>query len=194
MEAKDLRDQIPYYLTAAAAEGLLQELEKYKPHTNIYASAQNEDLLQGDAWSKLTIFDFESSTVRKIKGIVVSNSCDISKDNAREIPPRLSFAPIVKLSKIQSLYEQSGKDAQAVQSKINAIREQRNTSMFYLPAGISLDEDYVALLSEISSFPLSMFLEEEGRSRFVTLNMVGFYLFLFKLSIHFCRFHENVER
>jgi len=97
MEAKDLRDQIPYYLTAAAAEGLLQELEKYKPHTNIYASAQNEDLLQGDAWSKLTIFDFESSTVRKIKGIVVSNSCDISKDNAREIPPRLSFAPIVKL-------------------------------------------------------------------------------------------------
>jgi len=66
--------------------------------------------------------------------------------------------------------------------------------MFYLPAGISLDEDYVALLSEISSFPLSMFLEEEGRSRFVTLNMVGFYLFLFKLSIHFCRFHENVER
>jgi hypothetical protein len=75
-----------------------------------------------------------------------------------------------------------------------AIREQSITSIFYLPKGAALDAEHIALLDDLHTVPLGYFSGKEERSKLFTLGMTGFYLFLFKLSVHFCRFHESVPR
>jgi hypothetical protein len=42
--------------------------------------------------------------------------------------------------------------------------------------------------------PLHAFSEDGERRKLVTLNQLGFYLFVLKLSIHFCRFAEGISR
>lgn len=194
MELQSIKDQIPYYLTQEAAKGLLDELKNYSDKTDFYTSRYPEEFLQGDGWHGFTVFDFHTSAGRPVKAMVLSNSCDISTDNAREMPSKITFVPLIKFNKLQKLFEDAGKDPQAVQQKMLSIREQKNTSFFFLPAQSSLPEDYVAWLSDVHSMPSSVFIDNAKRSKFFTLNMTGFYLFLFKLSIHFCRFHENLDR
>lgn len=71
---------------------------------------------------------------------------------------------------------------------------QITTELFYLPRGSNLDDDYVALLDDIHTAPFPQFQRQKDKQKLFTLSQVGFYLFLFKLSIHFCRFHENIDR
>lgn len=194
MEFQSIKDQIPYYLTQEAAKGLLNELRNYSDKTDFYTSRYPDEFLQGDGWQGFTIFDFHTNEGRPVKAMVLSNSCDISTENAREMPSKITFVPLIKFNKLQKLFEAAGKDPQAVQQKMLAIREQKNTSFFFLPAQTSLPEDYVAWLSDVHSMPSSIFIDGAKRSKIFTLNMTGFYLFLFKLSIHFCRFHENLDR
>ena len=66
--------------------------------------------------------------------------------------------------------------------------------MFYLPKGGALEDEYVALLDDLHSIPAHAFERVAEKKKLFTLSMVGFYLFLLKLSVHFCRFHENVAR
>ena len=53
------------------------------------------EMLQGDGWRGFQIFSFKSGNVNAARGIVLSNSCDVSAENARVLPPKLTFAPIV---------------------------------------------------------------------------------------------------
>ena len=67
----------------------------------------------------------------------------------------------------------------------------------YVAAGLEqaqgghLEEDYVVLLDDLHSIPLA---SHPGDQKLFTLSMAGFYLFIFKLSVHFCRLHEHVDR
>jgi hypothetical protein len=81
-----------------------------------------------------------------------------------------------------------------INDKLTSIRKQRITSLFYLPRGGGLDADHIAVLDDLHAIPLATFLEEGERRKLFTLGQMGFYLFLFKLSIHFCRFQEGVIR
>ncbi|MGZ5601252.1 MAG: hypothetical protein ACXWFX_11735, partial [Methylobacter sp.] len=57
-----------------------------------------------------------------------------------------------------------------------------------------LESDHIVLLDDLHTLPVKLFCEKNDREKQFTLSQAGFYLFLFKLSIHFCRFHENVLR
>lgn len=194
MDFQTIKDQIPYYLTRQAADGLIKELESYNGNTAFYTNRYPSDFLQGDGWRGFEIFDFEVDAKRTIRGIVVSNSCDISTDNPRDIPAKVSFVPIFKLKNLKAIFENSGMDPKVCASKIQAIKEQKNTSFFFLPAQGAIQEEYVAFFSDIYSMPTHKFFQNTTKTKLFTLNMTGFYLFLLKLSIHFCRFHENVDR
>lgn len=194
MELQSIKDQIPYYLTQEAASGLLEELKNYSDKTEFYTSRYPSELLQGDGWQGFTLFDFNTNSGRSVKAIVLSNSCDISTENARDVSPKITFVPLIKFSRLQKIFEDAGKNPAAVEQKMLAIREQKNTSFFFLPAQTSLTEDYVAWLSDVHSMPSANFIANTSKAKVFTLNMTGFYLFLFKLSIHFCRFHENLDR
>ncbi len=71
------------------------------------------------------------------------------------------------------------------------MRAQEVTNVFYLPAGGPFEEEHIVLLDNVHSMPFAA--HDEGEKLF-TLSMAGFYLFAFKLSVHFCRLQENVDR
>jgi len=165
--------------------------------TGYYLSASQdnfaENRLQGDGWRGLPLFSFTSGEKKDVRGILLSNTCDVSPENDRMLPPKLVFAPIIKLSAIEARFIARGISPAQVAGKVKAIKEQISTSIFYLPVGGPLEEDYVALLDDVHSAPVSAH-ENDNKEKLFTLSMAGFYLFVFKLSVHFCRLQENVDR
>lgn len=188
-----IQDHIPYYLTIPQREGLIKALSEFPDNFNYYMDGRDNDLLQGDGWSGFQLFKFPSGECANVFGVVLSNSCDVSSENKRALPVSIVFAPVLRLEDYRALLERAGVSVQAIRAKIESIRLQRVTEIFYLPAK-GEEGECIVLFSDLHSMPYSAFesLEEKGK-RF-TLSMCGFYLFLLKLSIHFCRFHENVER
>lgn len=200
-DAEALQKQIPYYLTAEPAQKVLvAELKAlsegattkgyfiprgYAPHATA--------MLQGDGWRGFQVFSFATGNRNAVRGIVLSNSCDVSLENERVLPPRVTFAPIVKLSKIQQRFAASGLNGEQIESRLQAIRSQSITNIFYLPKDGPLEDEYIALLDDLHSMPVEAHNKDTAEKLF-TLSMVGFYLFVFKLSVHFCRLHENVDR
>lgn len=55
-------------------------------------------------------------------------------------------------------------------------------------------DECIALLDDLHTIRLDSFEGIQERNKILTLNQIGFYIFLFKLSVHFCRFHEEVDR
>ena len=194
-----LKTQIPYYLTAEPDQKeLLSNLQALNrgAEKGYYISAAKDtgpnSILQGDGWQGFQLRSFKTGKKREVRGIVLSNSCDISTDNERDIPQKLIFAPIIKLSAAIALYKKRNPAEDAIKAKIAAVKSQSVTNIFYLPAGAQLNEDYVAFLDDLHSIPTEYLLSK--KNKLFTLSMAGFYLFAFKLSVHFCRLQENIDR
>ncbi len=191
---ESIQDQIPYYLTQEAKQNLVKELNNFSDKTNYFTNRYPQDVLQGDGWSYLPVINFESGERKSIKGILLSNSCDIDPCNKRELPTKITFAPIIRLNQYEKLLITKIAEPERVSAKISSIRAQHITNLFYLPKGGALDDEYIALLSELHTIPYKIFIEQKCQKKLFTLSQIGFYLFLFKLSVHFCRFHENIDR
>lgn len=194
-----LWQQIPYYLTAdPARKELFANLTSLNEGADRGYFIQSgfdpyaERMLQGDGWQGLSLYSFVSESVMSVRGVVISNSCDVAPENGRAIPPRLTFAPLVKLSAIEARFRDFGLAHDQVEAKIAAIRSQSVTSIFFLPAEPPLKEEYAVLLDDIHSIPAAE-VQTAGK-KIYTLSMAAFYLFIFKLSIHFCRLQEGVDR
>lgn len=192
MVIDNIGDHIPKYLTSGKKEELAAALRDFE-NRPYYADRDTVEVLQGDGWAGLEIINFDSGNRDAIKGIVLSNSCDLDPGNRRDVPPRLVFAPLVAVDAYVALLRDKLPN-DVIDQKIDAIRKQRVTSIFFLPQNGHLDREYIALLDDIHNIPFARFESGETKSRFFTLNQLGFYLFVLKLSIHFCRFQENIER
>jgi len=191
---EDIKEHIPYYLTQEAKDGLVKALEGFPWKMNYYTSNYQGEMLQGDGWNSLDIINLQTAERKSIKGIILSNSCDISPDNPRDIPAHIVFAPIIPLSLYEGLLVQRGIDPEKLLSKISSIKQQKVTSLFYLPKGGGLESEHIAVLDDLHTLPAHYFNKKNDKKKEFTLSQAGFYLFLLKLSIHFCRFHENVLR
>ncbi|OGP86094.1 MAG: hypothetical protein A2V87_11215 [Deltaproteobacteria bacterium RBG_16_58_17] len=185
-----IQNQIPYYLTQRDKEALVKELKNFKSIT-YYINLHPAVALQGDGWSELGLIRYETGERKQVRGIVLSNSCDIDPTNKMDIPAKLLFAPIIKLKAYAGLLEKANIPREKIFGKFNSIREQRVTTLFYLPKGAGLEDEYIALLDDIHSLPLTAFFEQKNRTKLFTLSLAGFYLFVLKLSVHFCRFSEE---
>lgn len=191
---ESIKEQIPYYLTQEAKDNLIKALERFPRQIDYYLDRYWEELLQGDGWTSVEVIRFDDGDRKFVRAILLSNSCDIAAENKRDLPAKLTFATIIKLNRYLDLLKSAGLDYQQIESKITAIKEQRVTSLFYLPKGANLDDEYVALLDDLHTVPFNAFRLKADRQKLFTLDQVGFYLFLLKLSVHFCRFHEEVPR
>src|SRR5258706_5617636 len=193
MSLEGFEDHIPKYLSSADQAELVSQLRDFE-NRNYYTTLFPTDLLQGDGWSGFDIISLADGKRDKIKGIMISNSCDVDPGNKRDLPTRILFAPLIKLGAYVDLLTRANVNPGQIETKIEAIRRQRVTSLFFLPRGGTLDEDHIALLDDLHNVPLKMFEGSEVRSKLFTLSQVGFYLLVFKISIHFCRFSENLSR
>lgn len=191
---ESIKEQIPYYLTQEAKDNLIKALERFPRQIDYYLDRYWKELLQGDGWTSVEVIRFDDGDRKFVRAVLLSNSCDIAAENKRDLPAKLTFATIIKLNRYLDLLKSAGLDYQQIKSKITAIKEQRVTSLFYLPKGANLDDEYVALLDDLHTVPFNAFRLKADRQKLFTLDQVGFYLFLLKLSVHFCRFHEEVPR
>ncbi len=191
-------EHIPFYLTQDkdAKNGFVKNLEDFPNNINYYTSYYPNDELQGDGWEGLDIVNVVTSERRRVLGIILSNSCDISTENKRDLPPNILFSPIVELKRYRNMLIKEGITESQIDSKFEAIKKQKVTSLFYLPTIGNFPESIV-IFDDVRSLPMSYFQVKKSSKeikKVFTLSQFGFYLFLFKISIHFCRFHEKVLR
>ncbi|MFC5498113.1 hypothetical protein ACFPOE_11255 [Caenimonas terrae] len=195
VDAETLTDYLPYYLTREEREGLLKELAEWPRQISYYLSGLEDEVLQGDAWTSLPIRHSETGELARVTGIILSNSCSIDPSNDRAMPAKVVVAPLVELDRYREVLIAAGFAPDAITGRIDAIKEQRVHNIFFLPAGAQLSTDHLAYLDDLYSFPAAKLTGPERSNRkLATLATTGFYLFIFKLSIHFCRFSENVSR
>lgn len=200
LDAETLRRQIPFYLTAEDQKILLAELTaisgsgKVEYLLGAYRDSLKDVMLQGDGWRGFQLLLFETGERRSVRGIVLSNSCDVDPDNPRDVPARVIFVPLVRLAAFKAILDVSGIGAERVAAKLAAIKAQRTSNIFYLRAGGALKEDYVARFDDVHNMPVAAHAKSEDREKLFTLSNVGFYMLVLKLSVHFCRLQEKVNR
>lgn len=188
------RDNLPYYLTGERKDGFLRHLADFqlgKP-VNYFQSSDDAEIFQGDVTSGFVVSNIETQQFKRVQGIAISNSCDISRENERELQVSIVFAPTVSLENFHMSLIKSGVDRERADQKLKEIRGQRITDLFYLP-NTEESPELIAMLSKVSSMPFMVY-EKNGPKISHRLSQLGHYLFLFKLSFHFCRFHEEIDR
>jgi hypothetical protein len=191
-----IRDHLPYYLTEQAKTGVLRELEHFHLGEMQYylLNRYQEEMLQGDGWQRLQLRNFDTGEKIFINGTVLSNTCDITPDNRRDFPIKIIFAPLISLATYVAMLQRAEVRQDSIDAKITAISGQRVTNLFYVPAGGGLAEEHIVLLDDVHTMPATVYEAEKKNGKIFTLSQAGFYLFILKLSMHFCRFHENVAR
>ncbi|MCY4265712.1 MAG: hypothetical protein OXE78_12790 [Gammaproteobacteria bacterium] len=199
-DAESLQKHIPSYLTEEDQKVLFRELKALSSGGNAdyILNPRNDSFrnaaLQGDGWRGFQLFEFETGKKRSVRGLVLSNSCDIDPENFRDLPTRIIFAPLVNLNKYKNMLENSGLDSKIIEQKINSIIAQKTSNVFYLPASGALEDDYIIRLDELHSMPFSAHRESPDRQKLFTLSNTGFYMLVLKLSVHFCRLQEKINR
>lgn len=194
----DFKLFLPKYLSEEDQKKLFSELKSFPENANDNFYSKNlmrqKDLFQGDGFAAIEMPDHKNKKFKEVKGFLVSNTCDANPNNTRPYPSFLMFAPIFDLKKYRDLLEQTSNDTEKVNQHIDAIRNQRATSFFYLPKQPSLDECFVRL-DMMFSMPASICsIDELCANRIFVLSNLGHYALLFKLSVHFSRVQEALKR
>ena len=136
-----------------------------------------EFLAQGDIIADLPFREFLPSTGEEVlinaPGLLISNTCDAEQDK------NIVFSPIFHLQEL-------GIDE-------NNTKRNLYNQLLYFP-----DErypDHIVDLSFMNTFPKTQIIEalqSKKISKRASLNIMGYYLFLCKLTVHFMR-PESVE-
>ena len=201
MKLEDLRIYLPKYLSAESEKSLHAEIKSFLanswPNKYYTSRLQHENIVfQGDAIQDLPFTNHPDSTERLTTCMVISNTCDIDLANKRPLPTLVSYCPIIKLSKYKSLLSaQSAADSKSIDDHIDAIKRQENTSIFFLPSAGSISEDSIVLFDRPTHYPNNFINRQElEKQRLFTLSDFGAYLLLLKLSVHFTRIKDKVDR
>lgn len=194
---EEFRTYLPKYLSADAQQDLFKELEQFPENIDLrlYTSKleHEQTVFQGDGLARVWVSNLPDPRVQETRVMVLSNTCDVATENKRLLGPRLIYCPIISLPKYEGIVRETG--AIAPEQHLEDIRRQRVTSMFYLPTNGALGEEAIALLDRINNCDLQKLnVEELTNTRLFTLSDYGFYMFLFKLSIHLTRIREGVRR
>ena len=100
-----------------------------------------------------------------------------------------------KLCFLNKTNKNSSKTKKQIDAHIISIKEQKLTQIFYLPKIKGQIEDSIIFLDRVNSCPIELLKTKELKNeRLFTLSDYGAYLFVFKLSIHFTRIKDNVDR
>lgn len=199
VDINDYQIVLPPYLSEQSTAELLADIEKFPEHYGeLYTSYLPEPniLYQGDGISGLPMLyaDGKCTDIKLNASIVLSNTCDMDNRNKRKYSTYILYCPIFKLTKfkegIESIHGKNSAD-----SLVASIKKQACTSILYLPAWKSGQDDGIVFLDRIYHIHSSMIdLNRLSETRLFSLSNFGFYLLLLKLSVHFCRMQEKVDR
>lgn len=196
---QDLKLYLPSYLSQGSDKELYDFLKNFplKISKKFYSIIADEtkNIYQGDGIVDLPVIKFPDTEWRKQHCIVLSNTCDNSLDNARFFSSQIIYAPIFNLQKYRLILTKENYAKDRIDSHINSIREQKISSIFYLP---KINDEYgesLVFLDRLFHAPSKMInIEQLNEKRTFSLSNQGFYILLYKLSVHFSRIKERLDR
>ncbi len=196
---EDIKLYLPKYLSSESDKELFEGLKDFPANldSRMYTTFLQDEktIFQGDALSNLSIFNLPSTELKNGNCIVLSNTCDIDLNNTRFIPSQIVYAPILNLNKYRNKLLEIGFKPEQVNSHINSIKKQEITQVFYLPSIDNIFEESLVYLDRVINCPNNIIDREKlPENRIFSLSDYGAFLFLFKLSIHFTRIKDRVER
>jgi hypothetical protein len=200
----EIRKYLPQYLSSESQSELFKDLKEFPDNIDqrlFSTKLLDHDLIyQGDGIDGLMVSNFPSSETRDLPAIVYSNTCDVDPENNRFFSSRIVYSPIFNLDKYKQMligeFVDTGKHTlEAINNHIEAIKKQHITQIMFLPKGNKLQDDSIVFLDRVNNCPLgTMSVEDVKRKKLFVLSNYGLYVFLIKLSIHFTRIQENVDR
>lgn len=184
------KEYLPPYLRPDDQQKLFEELNRELSEINYYWRARFDEILQGDSWENLPIVlassrGFES---RNVKGLILSNTCDLDLSNPSPVKKNIVFCPIRSMDTYLSRLDDSQRESTAY-----SIRSQLVSNIFFLPAMPNLPGESMILFDDVHSLPRAEY-NDSSNDRLFSLSQSGFYIFLIKLSIHFTRVQEGIAR
>ena len=194
---EDIKKYLPQYLSDSDAKQLFLALKDFPNNIDerFYSNYSLDDniLYQGDCLKDIPAFNLPDTRTKLSQSMAISNTCDMDLSNKRLWNTRILFSQIILLEKLEKgLCQRFPKDR--VTNYINSLKKQQITNAFYLPKSKNLDEA-VAFFDYTNSFDINYIDRESLKERrLVSLSNYGFYILLLKLSIHFTRVQEKVER
>lgn len=93
-----------------------------------------------------------------------------------------------------SVLQKQGVDDTKIKNHVTNLKQQKITQIIYLPANSRIDDSIVFLdrIQHIDNRYIDRNLLET--KRLFSLSDYGFYMLIFKLSVHFSRIQEKVNR
>lgn len=195
----EIKKYLPQYLSDAELNHLKDELAKFPTDgtkDTVYTIALNgaKYLLQGDGISKVPYLNFPNADKRLANVILLSNTCDMSTENKRMNPCRIMYAPILNFDKYAEKLRETFPE-QRVRNHLKDVKAQQISQMLYLPKGGKMDYDGIVFFDRSISLPLTeSSVKTMCDNKLFTLSNFGLYLFLFKMSVHFTRIQERIDR
>ncbi len=198
IDKSELEVFLPAYLSPENEQSLLENLTDFPENIDSrFYEFQNKEpqiIYQGDGIKQLMYISLPSMVHKLNDSIILSNTCDLDQRNLRMAKTSILYAPIIKLENYIGMLGKLRYKPEQIQSHISDIKKQRITQIFYLPASHDIQESIIFFdkICHCDSEVISR--ETLGSVRIFSLSQYGFYLLLFKLSIHFTRLHESVDR
>lgn len=196
----ELKDYLPKFLSSGSERDLFEGLKDFPNNldSRIYTSALKHSpiIFQGDGMREMQVINLPDETIKKANSIVISNTCDIDSFNKRSFPSQIIYAPIFNLSKYyETLLKNSKGGKSKIDEHIKAIKKQRITQIFYLPEINGVIEESLVFLDRLNNCKRDYIKDNNiTAQRLFTLSDFGAYLFVLKLSIHFSRIQDKVDR
>lgn len=206
----DFDSLFPHYLVDSDKQRLRSALNQFMPehrggnidYTDFYKGYHNNYFLQSDIVKEIRFphWDIANSEYAKAytEAIIVSNTCDISSENPRDVNiKQCLFAPIIDFKEYLIDLRASGLGESKIVAFSKNVQAQLYSNIFYLPPHFKEKVEYIALLDKIFWFPvgeLNTYIASINDDRITSLSHYGFYLFLLKLSYHLCRMPEQCDR
>lgn len=196
---EEIKRYLPQYLSGESQKELFSELKSFPDNIDqrIYTSfASISTIFQGDGFTDMLITDLPSPEIKLKPAMILSNTCDISPLNKRFLSISLIYASIIRYEKYRRTLMVNAKIKHSkIYDHLESIKKQYVSNIIYLPRGKRLKYDAIVLLDRLTNCPAEIIRKEMvEEQRLFTLSNYGFYLFLIKISIHFTRIREGVDR
>jgi hypothetical protein len=173
-----------------------------KKYDNFYHLAPPGYFLQGDLIHSIKFADWdygsETYSTDYMPVVLLSNTCDISPANEPWLEKQALYAPVVSVEDFfNTLKKEFGFHDAKIKIVHGNLKNQVYSNIFYLPPNPVNKKEFIVFLDNIFWQPSSVLkakIKTISSERFISLNHFGFYLLITKLSYHFCRVPEEIDR
>lgn len=199
----------PYLLNPAKEELrkiLISDFPFSKDSNKVYGFlTDRNNFYQGDCLQEIPFFYIDDNSEVEViynNAILLSNTCSVSVENQRTIDSDVNFGVVLSLTDFINYLISMKVHQQKIDNFIVDVKDNKINNILFLPSfkgdGYDFPESIVRF-DRITTIPMVMLTNYSKEyytagDRLFSFSDYGIYLFLFKLSVFFCRFGEGIGR